>query len=97
MEVRKSSQPLLTINTHLGLFNMLDYCTFGISTAPVLWQKAMAQVLQGIPGVIYFIDDILVTGHTRLKHEASLCRVLDRISQSENMDKAPDFSEGARS
>lgn len=41
----------------------------------------MAQVLQGIPGVIYFIDDILVTGHTRLEHEASLHRVLDRIRE----------------
>ena len=41
----------------------------------------MAQVLQGIPGVVYFIDDILVTGHTRLKHEANLRRVLDRIRE----------------
>lgn len=34
---------------------------FGIFTPPALWQKAMTQVLQGIPGVIYFIDDILFT------------------------------------
>ena len=27
----------------------------------------MAQVLQGIPEVVYFIDDILVTGCTRVK------------------------------
>jgi len=43
--------------------------------------KAMAEVLQGIPGVIYFIDDILVTGHTRVEHEANLCKVLDRIQE----------------
>ena len=36
----------------------------------------MAQVLQGIPGVVYFIDDILVTG---LKHQANLRRVLERF------------------
>ena len=39
----------------------------------------MAQVLHGIPGVVYFIDDILVTGWTREEHEATLCKVLDRI------------------
>ena len=39
----------------------------------------MVQVLQGIPGVVYFIDDILVTGCTRVKHEANLRRVLGRI------------------
>ena len=41
----------------------------------------MSQVLQGIPGVVYFIDDILVTGHTRQEHEANLRRVLDRIRE----------------
>jgi len=39
----------------------------------------MAQVLQGIPGVVYFIDDILVTGCTRAEHEANLHQVLRRI------------------
>ena len=63
MKVEKSSQPLLTINTHLGLYQYARL-PFGISTAPALWQKAMAQVLQGIPAVVYFIDDILVTGRT---------------------------------
>ena len=80
MKVTKSSQPLLTINTHLGLFQYARL-PFGISTAPALWQKAMAQVLQGIPGVIYFIDDILVTGHTKIEHEANLRQVLDRIRE----------------
>ena len=71
MKVTEDSQPLLTINTHM--------VPFGISTAPSLWQRAMAQVLHGIPGVVYFIDDILVTGKTREEHEATLHKVLDRI------------------
>ena len=78
MKVTECSRPFLTINTHLGLFQYARL-PFGISTAPALWQKAMAQELQGIPGVVYFIDDILVTGHMRLEHEANLRRVLDRI------------------
>ena len=73
MKVTESRQPLLTINTHMGLFRYARL-PFGISTAPSLWQRAMAQVLQGIPNVVnvvFFIDDILVTGRTRQEHELS--------------------------
>ena len=61
MEVLESHRPLLTINTHLGLFH---YCRlpFGIATTPAMWQKAMSLVLQGCKKVV---DDILVTGKTR--------------------------------
>ena len=60
MKVIEDSQPLLTINTHIGLFHYTRL-PFGTSTVPSLWQRAMTQVLQGIPGVVYFIDAILVT------------------------------------
>ena len=80
MAVKEECQHLLTINTHLGLFRHTRL-PFGVSTAPALWQKAMAQVLQGLPGVICFIDDILVTGHTRDEHKENLNKVLTRIRQ----------------
>ena len=41
----------------------------------------MNQVLQGIPGVVYFLDDILITGHTRQEHETNLRQVLSRLQQ----------------
>ena len=55
MKVEKSSQSLLTIDTHLGLY-WYARLPFRISTAPALWQKAVAQVLQGIPGgcIVYW-------------------------------------------
>ena len=81
MKVKPECQHLLTINTHLGLFRHTRL-PFGISTAPSLWQKAMAQILQGLQGVIVFIDDILVTGRTREEHIRNLRNVLDRLRQA---------------
>ena len=64
MKVQKEYQPLLTINTHQGLYQYIRL-PFGITTAPSLWQKAMAQALNGLSGVVCYIDDILVTRRTR--------------------------------
>ena len=80
MEVKKECQSLLTINTHRGLFKYTRL-PFGITTAPSLWQRAMAQVLSGLSGVVYYIDDILVTGRTREEHTANLRAVLQRIRE----------------
>ena len=41
----------------------------------------MAQIFQGLQGVIVFIDDILVTGRTREEHTRNLRNVLDRLRQ----------------
>ena len=80
MEVTAESQPYLTINTHMGLFRYRRL-PFGIATAPAIWQKAMSVVLQGCRGVIYYIDDILVTGKTREEHEQNLRHVFQRLEQ----------------
>ena len=82
MKVKPECQHLLTINTHLGLFHHTRL-PFDISTAPSLWKKAMAQILQGLQGVIIFIDDILVTGRTREEHTANLHSVFDHLRQAD--------------
>ena len=81
MEVTAESQPYLTINTHMGLF-CYQRLPFGITTAPGIWQKAMSIVLQGCKGVIiYYIDDILVTGKARAVHEENLRHVFQHLEQ----------------
>ena len=80
MEVEAESQPYLTINTHMGLFRY-QRLPFGIATAPAIWQRAMSVVLQGCNGVVYYIDDILVTGKTRSEHEHNLRQVFTRLQQ----------------
>ena len=42
----------------------------------------MENLLQGIPGVCIYIDDILITGHTEEEHLEHLTEVLTRLSKA---------------
>ena len=74
MEVADKSRFLLGLFRHCRL-------PFGIATAPAMWQRAMSVVLQGCKGVVYYIDDILVTGQTRQDHENNLWEVFRCLQQ----------------
>ena len=80
IKVSSKSQQYLTITAHLGLYQYLRL-PFGIASAPAIWQRAMAVVLQGCPGVMYYLDDILVMGTTREEHEKNLRLVLSRLQK----------------
>ena len=54
---------------------------YGISSAPGIFQGVMENLLRGIPGVIIYLDDILVTGHTTQEHLKSLEEVLRRLEE----------------
>ena len=74
-------QPLsrrVTISTHKGLFEY-QRLPFGIASAPSIFQRVMENLLQGIPRVCVYIDDILVTGSTEEEHLANLAQVLTRL------------------
>ena len=74
----EASQKYVTINTHRGLFKYTRL-PFGVSAAPAIFQRTMESILQGIPGVAVYIDDILVTGSSREDHLSSLDMVLGRL------------------
>ena len=69
------------INTHKGLFRY-NRLPFGVSSAPGIFQRVMESVLQGIPGVVVHVDDILVTRQTEAEHLASPKEVLARLSKA---------------
>ncbi len=54
---------------------------YGISSAPGIFQRTMEVLLQGIPGVTLYIDDILVTGKDDQDHLKSLDEVLARLTK----------------
>ena len=72
------SSKLVTISTHKGLYRYTRI-PFGIASAPAVFQRAMDTILQGIPNVLCYLDDILVTGDTDSNHLQNLRQVLARL------------------
>ena len=81
MEVTEASKKLLAINTHKGLFRY-NRLVFGISSCPAIWQRAIDQVLQGIPGVQCILDDMIVSGKSNEEHLENLESVLKRLEDA---------------
>lgn len=72
------SQELLTINTHLGLFR----CTrlsFGVASAPAIFQSVMDRVLAGLEGTVCCLDDVLIAGKTEHECLRRTEQVLQRL------------------
>ena len=72
----------VVINTTKGLFRYTRL-PFGISSAPAIFQREMEHLLKGIPGVIAYIDDILITGRDEASHLKTLEEVLKRLSEGQ--------------
>ena len=81
VKLEADSRKYVTINTHKGLYQF-NRLPFGVASAPAVFQEIMEKLLQGIPGVVVYFDDILVTGENEERHLASLTEVLDRLKQS---------------
>ncbi|MDD9818931.1 MAG: RNase H-like domain-containing protein, partial [Gammaproteobacteria bacterium] len=77
----EESKSYVVINTHKGLFRY-NRLPFGVSSAPGIFQRVMEGLLSGIPGVVVYIDDILVTGKTTADHLAALDEVLTRLEKA---------------
>ena len=77
----EQSQQYVTINTHRGLFQYA-YLPFGVASAPAIFQHVMEMVLQGLPSVCVYVDDILVTEASEEEHLQNLNAVLQRLQDA---------------
>ena len=77
----EESKRLVTINTQKGLFQYTRL-PFGISSAPGIFQRLIESLLQGIPDVVVYLDDILVAGKTETEHLKRLDQVLARLQEA---------------
>ena len=80
IKLSESSRPLVTINTHRGLYQYTRL-PFGVASAPALFQKVMDTVLQGLPKVICYLDNILITGSSQQEHFHNVHQVLQRLKE----------------
>ncbi|XP_037959893.1 uncharacterized protein K02A2.6-like [Teleopsis dalmanni] len=78
IEVDDASKHLLTINTHIRLFQY-NRMVFGIKTFPAIFQQIMDQMLAGLNCTASYIDDIFVSGKTASEHTDNLYAVLTRV------------------
>ncbi len=80
IELDEDSKKLVVINTPMGLFRY-NRMPFGISNAPAIFQRAIDQVIAGIPNSVAYLDDILITGKTEQEHLQTLDMVLSRLAE----------------
>ena len=76
-----SSRPLTTFITPFGRYHF-NKLPFGLTSAPELFQQRMEKLLQGLDGVVCFMDDVLIYASTEEEHDCRLRRVLDRIASA---------------
>ena len=78
IELDEESLQYMVVNTHKGLFRY-KRLPFGVSLTSAIFQRAMDTILQGLSGVVYYQDDVLVTGLNMEEHIKNLEHVFDRM------------------
>ncbi|XP_061705289.1 uncharacterized protein K02A2.6-like [Cydia pomonella] len=80
-EIEPESKQFLTISTHKGYYTY-NRMPFGISTAPSIFQHYLDKLLEGLPNVAVYFDDIAVTGKNDKDHLETLRTVFERLEQA---------------
>ncbi|XP_064476235.1 uncharacterized protein K02A2.6-like [Ornithodoros turicata] len=91
----EKSQELTTFITPFGRY-CFQRLPFGITSAPEVFQRKIAQVLDDLPGVLNLMDDILIYGDNREEHDRRLNAVLQRLCDNNvtlNLEKCKFFVE----
>lgn len=81
MEVAEPYRKYLIIATHKGYYRY-KRLPFGVSSSPLIFQRYMDELLQGIEHTGVYLDDIIITGMTREEHIKNLRMVLQRLSRA---------------
>ncbi len=80
LKLDQQSEKYLTINTHRGLYKY-HRLSYGVASAPSIFQTVMDQILQGLDHVTCFLDDILVTASSKEEHIRRLDEELTRLER----------------
>ena len=77
IKLSNQSSFLTTFNTPFGRYRYLRLA-FGLKSNQDEFQRKIDECLEGLPGVVAIVDDILVYGRTREEHDQNLCNVIKR-------------------
>lgn len=80
IEIDDESKELSIINTHIGLFKY-NRMSFGIKTAPTIFQQVMDQLTTPLKGVVSYMDDIFVHGNSKEEHDRALLKLMTAIQE----------------
>lgn len=78
--VHETSRDMLTINTLWGTYRV-NRVPYGLASAPQIFQRVLDSILQGIPGVQAYLDDILIGGTDEEDCKKTVEMVLCRLSE----------------
>jgi len=79
IELDVGSRNKCCFSTPVGTYRFLR-CSFGVASAPEMFQRINESVFGGIPNIIIFFDDILIVGSTQQEHDTALMAVVERDS-----------------
>ena len=78
--LEEASTKLVASNTHIKELFQYSRLPFGISVALSIFQRNMGTLLQGLPGVCLYLDDILITSKADQEHLTNLSAVLQKVA-----------------
>lgn len=81
LPLHEDSRDLTAFITHDGLFRFRRV-PYGLASAPSAFQKMMADILNGLPGVQNYLDDLIVYGNTLVEHDQNLNTVLQKLKEA---------------
>lgn len=79
--LEEKSAELTTFMTPFGRYKF-KRLAFGLNCAPEYFQKRMVQIFGGIPGVVIYFDDILITAESDEEHDLIMKKVLERARRN---------------
>ena len=77
----EETKEVTAFTTPMGLFQW-KVMPFGLVNAPAVFTRMMRKLLNGVKGVVNFMDDILIASETWEDHLAQLREVLTRLKQA---------------
>lgn len=82
LKTGKEIQSRLAFTDHKGVQYTWNVMPFGVADAPALFNSYMGNVLDGLNGVIYYFDDILIMGNTPEEVKTITQEVMKRLKEN---------------